>query len=335
MQLNLDTIVLIYFIDYFSIVSNNSNDNNNARVAIVTGSAKGIGKAIALEFAKAGYYVMINDLEQEEDLKYTAKEISKLSGDYNNTKVAYFIGDVSEEQISISLIDETMERFGRLDVLVNNAAIAEKAAPRKKITITNEAGSIANNPQFKQISPFFTLEEYEIADVNLKGMYLCTREAVKKMVIPNDNRATKRENGIYSIINVSSSYESIPKSEADAYTLSMSGVDPFTSSREEVRTLTKTAALQLAEKGIRVNAILPGLVATEINKNLFENEKKRKEKENQIPFHRIGTPEEIAKIALFLASDDANYITGSLIYADGGLSLPHSNYFLESEIEKD
>ena len=115
----------------------------------------------------------------------------------------------------------------------------------------------------------------------------------------------------------------------------MSGVDPFTSSREEVRTLTKTAALQLAEKGIRVNAILPGLVATEINKNLFENEKKRKEKENQIPFHRIGRPEEVGKIALFLASDDANYITGSLIYADGGLSLPRSNYFLESEIEKD
>jgi glucose 1-dehydrogenase len=317
-------------------VSNKSNSNNNARVVIVTGSAKGIGKAIALEFAKAGYYVMINDLEQEEDLKHTAEEISKLSGDYNNTKVAYFIGDVSEEQISLSLIDETVKRFERLDVLVNNAAIAEKAAPKKKITITNEAGSIANNPQFKQISPFFTLEEYEIADVNLKGMYLCTREAVKKMVIPNDNKASKkRENGIYSIINVSSSYESIPKSEADAYTLSMSGVDPFTSSREEVRTLTKTAALQLAEKGIRVNAILPGLVATEINKNLFENEKKRKEKENQIPFHRIGRPEEIAKIALFLASDDANYITGSLIYADGGLSLPHSNYFLESEIEKD
>ncbi|MBV9668240.1 MAG: SDR family oxidoreductase [Nitrososphaeraceae archaeon] len=318
-------------------MSNNPNDNNDGRVAIVTGSAKGIGKAIALEFAKAGYYVMINDLEQEEDLKYTAEEISKLSGDYNNnTNVAYFIGDVSEEQCSMSLIDETMKRFGRLDVLVNNAAIAEKAAPKKKITITNETGSVANTPQFKQISPFFTLEEYEIADVNLKGMYLCTREAVKKTAIPNDNEASKkRENGIYSIINVSSSYESIPKSEADAYTLSMSGVNPFTSSREEIRTLTKTAALQLAEKGIRVNAILPGLVATEINKNLFENEKKRKEKENQIPFHRIGTPEEIAKIALFLASDDAKYITGSLIYADGGLSLPHSNYFLESEIEKD
>jgi 3-oxoacyl-[acyl-carrier protein] reductase len=97
-------------------VSNEAKSNNNARVVIVTGSAKGIGKAIALEFAKAGYYVMINDLEQEEDLKYTAEEISKLSGDYTNTKVAYFIGDVSEEQISISLIDETMERFGRLDV---------------------------------------------------------------------------------------------------------------------------------------------------------------------------------------------------------------------------
>jgi glucose 1-dehydrogenase len=305
----------------------------------VTGSAKGIGKAIALEFAKAGYYVMINDLEQEEDLKHVAEEISKLAGDYYNVRVAYFIGDVSEEQTSISLISQTIKRFGRLDVLINNAAIAEKSVQRKKTAVAN-ATILANNtdnanPQFKQISPYFTLEEYEIADVNLKGMYLCTREAVKKMFISNYDETDRIKSGNYSIINVSSSYESIPKSEANAYTLSMSGVDPFTSCREGVRTLTKTVALQLAEIGIRVNAISPGLIETEINKTFLENEKQRRERENKIPFHRIGQAEEIGKIALFLASDDASYITGSLIYADGGLSLPRSNYFLESEIERD
>ena len=116
----------------------------------------------------------------------------------------------------------------------------------------------------------------------------------------------------------------------------MSGVDPYTSSRAGVKTLTKTVAFQLSDKGIRVNAIAPGLVATYIiNEQFLEDEAKREEKVRGIPFHRIGQPEEIAKIALFLASDDASYITGSMIYVDGGLSLPRSNYFLESEIEQD
>jgi glucose 1-dehydrogenase len=115
----------------------------------------------------------------------------------------------------------------------------------------------------------------------------------------------------------------------------MSGVDPFTSSRAEVKALTKTVAFQLAQNGIRVNAIAPGLIATESNIALLQNEKKRTEEEMEVPFHRIGQPEEIARIALFLASEDASYITGSLIYADGGLSLSRSNYFLESKIEQD
>jgi glucose 1-dehydrogenase len=120
----------------------------------------------------------------------------------------------------------------------------------------------------------------------------------------------------------------------------MSGVDLFTSSRVGIKALTKTVALQLADSGIRVNAIAPGVIASidTINKQILEDEEegeKRKEKEKDIPFHRIGTPEEIAKIALFLASDDASYITGSLIYADGGLSLLRSNYFLEQDIEQD
>ena len=116
----------------------------------------------------------------------------------------------------------------------------------------------------------------------------------------------------------------------------MSGVDPFISSRVGIKSLTKTVALQLAENGIRVNGIAPGIIATDIiKKQMHEDKGKRKEREKNIPFHRIGTPEEIAKIALFLASDVASYITGSLIYADGGLSLSHSNYYLEKDLEED
>jgi glucose 1-dehydrogenase len=331
---------------------NSDNNNRKRRVVIVTGSGKGIGKAIAMEFAKAGYYVMINDFKKEE-LKRTAEEISKTVSDdkdnNNNNKIAYFIGDISQERISISLIEETIRRFGRIDVLINNAEIAEKPTMKKSTPTANEmtttTASNTTNSFNEQISPYFTLEEYEIADLYLKGVYLCIREAVKRMVMEisneknkegdsNNNRVEKKS--IYSIINISSPYHSIPKPEADEYTLSMSGVDPFTSSRAGVKSLTKTVALQLAEKGIRVNAIAPGLIATDIiNKELLKNEEKRREKEKEIPFHRIGEVEEIAKIALFLASDDASYITGSMIYADGGLSLPRSNYFLESKLEQD
>jgi glucose 1-dehydrogenase len=324
------------------------NNNKRKRVLVITGSGKGIGRTIATEFARVGYYVMINDLEQEEELKHTAKEISKIIDDNNNnSKVAYVVGDVSEEQTAVALIEETVRRFGRIDALINNAAISEKASTTKKTTY-GEKPNITSNSLNKQTSPYFTLEEYEIADLYLKGAYFCIREAAKQMVITAYEEAEKQNmttkiaggGGAYSIINISSPYKSIPKVEADAYTYSMSGVDPFTSSRVGIKALTKTVALQLADSGIRVNAIAPGVIASidTINKQILEDEEegeKRKEKEKDIPFHRIGTPEEIAKIALFLASDDASYITGSLIYADGGLSLLRSNYFLEQDIEQD
>src|ERR687896_2481723 len=319
------------------------NDNRRKRVVVITGSGKGIGRTIATEFAKSGYYTMINDLEREEELKHTAEEISKEIGDDNNNKVAYVVGDVSQEKIAITLIEETIKRFGKIDTLVNTAAISEKVYSKTSETPYTST----TNSLYKQSSPYFTIEEYEIADKYLKGVYYCIREAAKQMVITGYENQEKKNittnigavtaGGDRSIINISSPYASIPKIEADAYTFSMSGVDPFTSSRVGIKSLTKTVALQLADNGIRVNAIAPGVIATDKirKKQIMEDEEKRREREKNIPFHRMGRPEEIAKIALFLASDDASYITGSLIYADGGLSLSHSNYFLEKDIEED
>src|SRR5215216_5412697 len=121
-----------------------------------------------MEFAKAGYYVMMNDFEQEEELKRTAEEISKLVAEdkeKNNNRVAYVVGDISQERISISLIEETIKRFGRIDVLINNAEIAEKPTMKKTTTpTTNEittttatTTSNATNSFNEQISPYFTL----------------------------------------------------------------------------------------------------------------------------------------------------------------------------------
>jgi glucose 1-dehydrogenase len=297
-----------------------SDYSASKRVAVITGSGSGIGKATAIEFAKAGYYVMINDLEKEQKLDFTRKEISKLIGDDQNNRVAYVLGDTSDEKVSESIMRHTFEKFGRIDVLINNAELADKASARNM----NEISNTAKNSSYEQVSPYFTLEEYERSDTNLRGAYLCIREAAKQMIL------LKEQGKNYSIINISSPYESIPKVEADAYTSSMSGVDPFTSSRAGVETLTKTVALQLAQKRIRVNAIVPGIMTTE-----RDPEDKTKRKQMKVPFNRIGNPREIGKIALFLASDDASYITGSVIYADGGISLSHSNYFLESQIEQD
>lgn len=265
-----------------------SQNNNKEKiiVAVVTGSSRGIGKAIAVEFAKAGYSVVIN-ARDEVELKRAAEDISKLVDDDNNNKVAYVAGDISQEQTCIALLEETVQKFGRIDVLVNNAGIRGES---------------------KKIHELTSSDWDEVININLKGAFLCTREAVKRILIRKEKENT---NDNYSIINISSYHESIPQFEGAPYAASKGGMEM----------LTKTVALELADKGIRVNSIAPGAIATDMNKELLEDEEKTKQKEKTIPTHRLGQPEEIAKVALFLASDNASYITGTTIYADGGRAL--------------
>jgi glucose 1-dehydrogenase len=176
--------------------------------------------------------------------------------------------------------------FGRIDVLVNNAGI----------------GGAQKNVQE------LTSSEWDyVIDVNLKGAFLCTQESIKKMI----QEGASSDDDNYSIINISSVHESIPQPESAPYAASKGGMEM----------LTKTVALELADKGIRVNGIAPGAIASDMNKDILEDEQKRKDEENKIPIHRIGQPEEIAKVALFLASEDASYITGTTIYVDGGFTL--------------
>lgn len=258
-----------------------SNNNNNGKVAVVTGSSRGIGKAIANQFVKNGYSVVLN-ARDEGDLKKAAEDLAKEAE--NSQMVSYISGDISEENICISLIQEAVKRFGKIDVLINNAGISG---------VSEKINEIASDDW-----------DYVI-DVNLKGAFLCTREALKHMIQNRDS------NNNYSIINISSVHESIPQPDAAPYAASKGGMEM----------LTKNTAMEVADKGIRVNGIAPGAIATDMNKDLLEDEQKKKEKEQSIPLKRIGQPEEIAKVALFLASEDASYITGTTIYADGGLTL--------------
>lgn len=281
-------------------MSGNMGDkyNGNGKVVVVTGSSRGIGKAIAKEFSKNGYSVVLN-ARDEEELKQASKEIedeTKQHDDNNNSKIALVVGDISQEQTSKSLIEEAIKRFGRLDVLVNNAGISGTS---------------------KKINELTTDDWEKVIDINLKGAFICTRDALKHM-LQNNSKARQshsdtknNDNGNYSIINISSVHESIPQSESTPYAASKGGM----------MMLTKTVALEVADKGIRVNGIAPGAIATDMNKDMLEDEEKKNQEEQNIPMHRIGQPEEIASVALFLASPAASYITGTTIYVDGGLTL--------------
>ncbi|MFL6480883.1 MAG: SDR family NAD(P)-dependent oxidoreductase [Nitrososphaera sp.] len=259
----------------------NPRSNKSRRVAVVTGSSKGIGKAIAIEFAKAGYNIVLN-ARDEHELSKAANDVEQTLGGIQE-RVTYLAGDISQESACSSLIDHTMKIFGRIDVLVNNAGIG--GAQKTVHDLTSD-------------------EWDYVIDVNLKGTFLCTREALKRM--SNDSSGSD-----YSIINISSVHESIPQPQSVPYSASKGGMEM----------LTKTVALEVAAKGIRVNGIAPGAIATDMNKDILENQQKKKDEETRIPMHRIGQPEEIAKVALFLASDGASYMTGTTVYVDGGLTL--------------
>jgi NAD(P)-dependent dehydrogenase (short-subunit alcohol dehydrogenase family) len=150
------------------------NYSNKDRIAVVTGSSKGIGKAIAMEFANA---------RNEEELKQAAEDISKSVKD--GDKVVSIPGDISQEHVCISLIEGAVKHFGRIDVLVNNAGIGGES---------------------KKIHELTEKDWDEVIDVNLKGTFLCTREAIKKMM-KNGSNGQGKENKKYSIINISSVHE--------------------------------------------------------------------------------------------------------------------------------
>lgn len=255
----------------------------NRKNVVVTGSSRGIGQAVALEFAKAGCNLVINSRNAEE-LSASKEEILEAIRD--SAEIVTFTGDISQEHVCKGLMDVAEKKLGGLDVLVNNAGI--------------------NGPE-KNIVDISSTEWDKVLDINLKGSFFCSREAIKKML----SQIKRSDTPDYSIINISSVHQTTPMPLAVPYAASKGGMEM----------LTKTMALEVADKGIRINAIAPGAIATMMNIDILEDEKKKKDEENKIPMHRIGNPSEIAKVAVFLASTDASYITGATFYVDGGLTL--------------
>src|ERR687895_2452652 len=258
--------------------------DSSKRVAVVIGGCNSIGQAIALEFAKEGYCITINGVDKTA-IDNVAKNISRaISGKDEDSRIISFEGDISSGEIAESLVEQIIEKYGRIDVLINNL---ELLGGPQRVNSTNKIGIE------KPVSPYFTLEEFEFSDNSLMGAYISTREVAKWMSTNNTI------NNNYSIINVSYCPDCMPSSE-DPFTSSRSGIDLYTSSRESTKILTKTTALELAKVGIRVNGIVPGIIfpnegerygsATSTNNNNNDWEK------DMIPIKRIGQPREVAQL---------------------------------------
>jgi glucose 1-dehydrogenase len=251
---------------------------SGSKIALVTGSSKGIGKAIALSFAKSREYrgIVVNSRRLEE-AQHVADEIKKSSGCDSIAIEA----DLSKESDCIKLIEETTKYYNRIDVLVNNAGIQQEVP-------------------FEDTS---TEVWQKIIAVDLTGPFVCSREAVKHMLNQNPKGGC--------IINISSVHQIIPKPHYLPYATSKAGIEM----------MTKTMALELAHDNIRVNVVAPGAIETDMNQELKEDKAELNKVLRRIPLRRIGTPEEIANMVEFLASDKASYVTGSTFFVDGGMTL--------------
>jgi NAD(P)-dependent dehydrogenase (short-subunit alcohol dehydrogenase family) len=236
-------------------------------VVLVTGSAQGIGKTTALAFAREGAKVVLNDINKER-LAEAAAEIEKAGAEClavaANTSVRSEVED---------MFNQAVDKFGHLDVLVNNAGITRDSFLHK---MTEE--------QWQQV-----------INVNLTGVFFCLQAAAMIM----------REAGTGKIVNISS-----------AARFGNMGQANYSSTKAAVEGLTRTAAKELAGKGIRVNAVSPGPIATDMLKGVPD--KVIEKLVAPIPLHRVGTPEELSNLILFLASDKSSYITGQVINCDGG-----------------
>lgn len=242
----------------------------SGKVAVVTGASRGIGRAIALNLAAEGANIVVNYASSSTAAEEVVAKIAELGGN-----AIALPADVSKADQADSLIDQTLAKWGRIDILVNNAGI------------TRDTLLLRMKPEDWQA----------VIDLNLTGVFLCTRAASKVMLKQKSGR----------IINITSVAGQMGNPGQANYSAAKAGVIGF----------TKTVAKELASRGITVNAVAPGFIATDMTKDLKSDEILK-----FIPLGRFGQPEEIAGMVKFLAADDAAaYITGQVFNVDGGMVM--------------
>jgi glucose 1-dehydrogenase len=250
--------------------------------ALVTGANSGIGEAVAIALGKAGANVVVNYVTNEDAAKQVVNEIK--SAGSNAIAVN---ADVSNEQQVQQMFQTMYKTFGTIDILVNNAGL-QKDSPFTEMSL--------HDWQF-------------VLGVNLTGQFLCAREAarefIRRGIVPERSCAAGK------IICMSSVHEVIP----------WAGHVNYATSKGGIMMLMKSMAQELAPHKIRVNSIGPGAIKTPINHDAWATPAAEKHLLELIPYGRVGEPEDIGKVAVWLASDYSDYITGTTIFTDGGMTL--------------
>jgi glucose 1-dehydrogenase len=244
------------------------------KVAIVTGGDTGIGKAICIALAREGAKVAIDFHGDRAPADALVKQL-QITG----ATACAIAADISKPEEAKQLIDAAIERYGGIDIMVNNAGTEEQ-------------------------HPFLEmpLEVYEkIIAVNLTGVWLCSQAAARRMV--------ERKRG-GRIINISSIHEEV----------TMPTNAPYCAAKAGVRMLARTLAVELAPYGITVNNVCPGAIDTPLDAPVKRDPEKYEALMSEIPLRRMGKPEEVAAMCVYLASDDAAYVTGASLFIDGGMS---------------
>jgi len=247
----------------------------SGKTAVITGAGAGIGQAIAELFAQAGAKVVVADVNAE-GAERVAAGIREAGG-----QALAAVADVSQDTQVAAMLDQAIAGFGTLDILVNNAAIFPK------------------KPFLEVQTEFWD----KLQSVNLRGTFLCLREAIARMQAQGTGG---------SIVNISS----VSSMQAVVYHNAT-----YNASKAGVNSLTKTTALQYAREGIRCNSVHPGMIATDMmNISAVDNEEQHALLTAGIPMKRLGEPDDIGAMILFLLSDEAKYITGAEFVVDGGMT---------------
>ncbi len=250
--------------------------------ALVTGANSGIGEAVAVALAEAGADVVVNYVEGDTAAEAVVEKIRR-----SGAKALACRADVSSEGEVAAMFKGMMREFGTIDILVNNAGLQRDSA-------------------FHEM----TLEKWnKVLGVNLTGQFLCAREAVSEFlrrgIVPSVSRAAGK------IICMSSVHQEIP----------WSGHANYATSKGGIKLLMESMAQELAPKRIRVNAIAPGAIRTPINTAAWQTKAAYEQLMTLVPYGRIGEPEDIARAAVWLASDHSDYVVGTTLFVDGGMTL--------------
>jgi glucose 1-dehydrogenase len=249
--------------------------------ALVTGASTGIGAGVARALAAAGATVGVNFHGHREEADAVVRDIERGEG-----RALALHADVSDEPQVVAMIDTFCRQLGRLDIVVANAGI-QVDAPIEEMT-----GEMWDR----------------VMGVNLRGYFLCAREAVRRYLAQAPSEHSRARG---KIVFTSSVHEVIP----------WAGHANYASSKGGVMMLMKTLAQEVAGRGIRVNSIAPGAIRTPINREAWETQEALAKLNELIPYGRIGEPEDIGRAAAWLASDDADYVVGTTLFVDGGMTL--------------